>query len=343
MTTSIKRFLPYPLLSGKPVKLFYYIRAVLRELVPAAWCRYRLAAKLHSIDKRADANYIRARVAYYNKITHSFSLATLTHGVSKNGGIVRFVGRIADFKFGTCQKVYYIDLREVTRYFSPNALISYYPGDVYEHLPQPSLVKSRLLTSGHENSVLMKLDKHRHFMFVKDPYAWEDKMNRIVFRGKIRESRLRRPFLERYFDHPMVDAGVVGRNEGYPTAWEAPKMSIEEHLHYKFILSLEGNDVATNLKWVMSSNSIAVMTRPTCETWFMEGCLQPGVHYIEIANDLSNLEAQLNYYIAHPDEAKRIIANAHAWVEQFRDHEREELISLQVMQQYLKQSGQSTL
>ena len=40
-------------------------------------------------------------------------------------------------------------------------------------------------------------------------------------------------------------------------------LTIREHLDYKFIMALEGNDVASNLKWVMSSNSIAVMTRPT--------------------------------------------------------------------------------
>lgn len=343
MIASVKACLPYALRSGKPIKFLYYLRALCRELIPAWWLRCRLAAQLRSIDKRADAAYIRARVAYYNKVQQAFSLADVPRGVEKHGGIVRFVGKLKDFAFGTCQKVYYIDLREVGRHFSPEALISYYPGDIYEHLPQPSLVKSRLLTAGCENSVLLKLDKHRHFMFVNDPYAWEDKADRLVFRGKIRASRNRRQFLERYFGHPLVDAGVVGRNEGFPEAWETPKMSITDHLRYKFILALEGNDVASNLKWVMSSNSIAVMTRPTCETWFMEGRLEAGVHYIEIADDLSNLEAQLHYYTTHPEEAKRIIANAHAWVDQFRDDEREHLISLQVMQQYIEQSGQQDL
>lgn len=58
--------------------------------------------------------------------------------------------------------------------------------------------------------------------------------------------------------------------------------TIREHLDYKFIMAIEGNDVASNLKWVMSSNSLAVMPRPTCETWFMEGTLIPDYHYIEV-------------------------------------------------------------
>ena len=40
----------------------------------------------------------------------------------------------------------------------------------------------------------------------------------------------------------------------------------------------------------MSSNSVAVMPRPKYESWFMEGRLQPGVHYIEIKDDYSDLE-----------------------------------------------------
>jgi hypothetical protein len=101
-------------------------------------------------------------------------------------------------------------------------------------------------------------------------------------------------------------------------------------------MCLEGNDVATNLKWVMSSNSIAVMPRPTCETWFMEGRLVPNYHYIEIKDDLSDLEDRLQYYSSHPAEAQEIIGYAHEFVAQFMDEERERIISLLVMENYLK-------
>lgn len=72
------------------------------------------------------------------------------------------------------------------------------------------------------------------------------------------------------------------------------KKTIREHLDYKFIIALEGNDVASNLKWVMSSNSLAVMTRPTCETWFMEGQLIPDYHYVEVKEDFLTLRTNLN-------------------------------------------------
>lgn len=106
-------------------------------------------------------------------------------------------------------------------------------------------------------------------------------------------------------------------------------------------MALEGNDVASNLKWIMSSNSIAVMPKPTCETWFMEGSLVPNVHYIEIKEDFSDLEERLTYYIEHLDDALTIIENAHRYVSQFQDKSRENLISLLVLQKYFEKTNQT--
>ena len=85
-----------------------------------------------------------------------------------------------------------------------------------------------------------------------------------------------------------------------------------------------------------SHNSVAVMPRPTYETWFMEGRLIPNYHYIEVKPDFSDVEERMNYYIHHPEEAEEIIRNAHAYVDQFRDEERERLISLHVLDKYFK-------
>ena len=203
-------------------------------------------------------------------------------------------------------------------------------------------MKSRLLKNDNEYSVLLKLDKLRHFMFVNDPVPFSGKSNQAIFRGKIRSSRVREKFLRMYYGSAICDCGVVGKNEGCPDEWMTSKKTIREHFDYKFIMALEGNDVASNLKWVMSSNSIAVMTRPTCETWFMEGKLIPDYHYIEIKDDLSDLEEKLNYYIAHPAEAEQIVEHAHEYVSQFFDAGRERLISLLVMDKYFQVTKQTS-
>ena len=97
---------------------------------------------------------------------------------------------------------------------------------------------------------------------------------------------------------------------------------------------MEGNDVASNLKWVMSSNSIAVMPKPKYETWFMEGKLKGNYHYIEIKEDYSDLEEKLTYYIEHTNEALEIVNNAHKFVDAFRDPNKEDLIALLVLKKY---------
>ena len=122
-------------------------------------------------------------------------------------------------------------------------------------------MKSRPLTDDNANSIVMKLDKVRHFIFVDDKKAFTEKKNMVIFRGKVKGKPSRKLFMEMYFHHPMCDLGDVSKNTTDPAEWRTEKKTINEHLDYKFIMALEGIDVASNLEMVMSSNSIAVMPR----------------------------------------------------------------------------------
>ena len=137
----------------------------------------------------------------------------------------------------------------------------------------------------------------------------------------------------------MCDIGKVNNNE-LDSKWLVNRMTIDEQLEYKFILCLEGNDVASNLKWVMSSNSVAVMPKAKFETWFMEGLLIPDFHYILIKDDYSDLESKLRYYIENPKKALDIIKNANAHVAQFKDAMTEDIISLVVLKKYFEKTKQ---
>jgi spore maturation protein CgeB len=68
----------------------------------------------------------------------------------------------------------------------------------------------------------------------------------------------------------------------------------------------------------------------------MEGKLIPNYHYVKVKEDFSDLEERLQYYIDHPDEAEAIIQHAHEYIDQFRDKEREKLISLLVLKRYFE-------
>ena len=322
----MKNTLVYKLRSGKKPKFFYYVVNYLRQLEPKFLFRWRLKKELASLAGRKDEEYIRWRVDYYNQLSHPVTLPLDAKP-------------LATHKMKS-PKVYYFDTYEYTRWFPQHLRWGFLPGDII-HVPSyPSIVKSRPLVDHNENSILMKLDKVRHFIFVHDKKNFTEKQDKIIFRGKVKGKDSRRKFMQMYFGHPMCDLGDVSKNTTDPIEWRTEKKTITEHLDYKFIMALEGNDVASNLKWVMSSNSIAVMPRPTCETWFMEGTLKPNYHYIEIKPDLSDLLERVNYYIAHPAEAEDIIRHAHEYVSQFKNKKREKLISLLVLEKYFRMTDQ---
>ncbi|MBU3854823.1 MAG: lipopolysaccharide biosynthesis protein [Candidatus Paraprevotella stercoravium] len=329
----------YRIRSGKPIKFLNFLEKFLGLAIPDIYYRFRREEKLTKARFRPDYDYMLQRVNYYIRIRNSWKISGRDN-LTRSRSWIHYTGAVGNYQRKMFHTAYYFDQHDVTRWFPPHLRWNFCPGDVYFTPEVPTVVKSRLLAADNQNSVVLKLDKLRHFMYVHDTKPFREKKDCAIFRGKIRQSRLRTLFLQKFFGHPMCDCGVVGKNEGCPDEWMTEKKTIREHLDYKFIIALEGNDVASNLKWVMSSNSLAVMTRPTCETWFMEGTLIPDYHYVEVKEDFSDFEEKLRYYINHPEKAEEIIRHAHEYVDQFRNDEREELLQLMVMERYFELSGQ---
>ena len=320
-----KRQIYYLLHSGKNSNLKYYVRSYLHEAIPRWFTRWQAKRIFEQLDTRKDREEILRRVDYYNRLTID---TPIDQRIWQSETV-----RVKDQPM-TGQSSYYHDAIEIARYFSSEYRWVLVPGDTI-HVPSvPSIVKSRPLVDNNINSVLLKLDKNRHFLFVNDHKTWLEKRNVAIFRGDLGPYKPNRDlFINRWGGHSMVDAASTNRSEEHPE-WQKCKLTINEHLDYKFIMSLEGNDVASNLKWVMSSNSIAVTPKLKRETWFMEGTLIPNYHYIEVREDFEDLEERLQYYIEHPNEAAAIIHHAHEYVRQFQDAERERLISLLVLKRY---------
>lgn len=251
--------------------------------------------------------------------------------------------RVGDFHFPWKAKhkltTYFFDLYECVRCFPDRCRFTYKFGDVDWDFPTVTFAKARPITNGKSNTVLMPLNKVRHFRFITDTRRFRDKKDMMIFRNVVRCQPQRSLMLEKYIDHPMCDIGQINKDAADPR-FIKPYVPMEEQLDYKFIASIEGHDVATNLKWVMSSNSVAVMPRPRIESWFMEGKLIPDYHYIEIKPDYSDLIEKLEYYIAHPEKAEAIIEHAHAYVDEFRDRERELLIARLTAARYFRLTGQ---
>ncbi|MCW8329585.1 lipopolysaccharide A protein [Photobacterium sp. SDRW27] len=305
-------------------KLTFYANGILRECIPGAYYRNQLAKKLQKADDY-DASYITQRVNYYLKHENVFDVGSKAV-------------RANDLSYKH-KSAYYFDLREYLHYFPEHLKFAYRFGDKTHIEANPTIVKARPIAGENANSVLINLDKCRHFNFITDPYSFTEKKDILVWRGGVYRQH-RKDFIQAFYNHPMCDVGQTNKPvEDVP--WQKGYMGIEEQLQHKFILCVEGNDVATNLKWAMSSNSLCMMNKPKFETWFMEGTLKAGVHYVELADDYSDLEEKLQYYAEHTDEALKIIDNAHKYVAQFQDKEREDLIALLVLKKYFELSQQS--
>lgn len=306
---------------GKNSKVTYQWRCLKHRLAPRFWLQRRHKQLLNLLEARSDKDYIQERVNYYCKLSKEASL-------------------LGEYQLSSMPKAknnYYRDFFEYSRFFDEKLCVDTAFGDNVSVLPTPSITKSRPIGNNNENCVLCNLDKVRHFIFLKDKRSFESKLPKAIYRGASYQPH-RILFLEKYFGSEWVDCGDTG-TDPHKAEWKTHQITLYDHLKYKFVISIEGNDVASNLKWVMSSNSIAVMPRPKFETWFMEGTLIPNYHYIEIKPDYSDLPERLQYYVDHPEEAKKIIQNAHEYVKQFQDKDREDLIHLLVLRKYFSMTN----
>lgn len=308
----------------KNSKLAFYLRALLARAVPDSYFRSSRDKLLRDIPD-AELEDVWQRVEYYNKLSREFD--------ARHGQCMRQLN-------SRQQSAYYCDLRALARYFPAQARFHHEFGDVIQVPEQPCLLKSRPIAGDNQHAVLLKLNQVRHYVFVNDPWAFHQKADTAVWRGKAKPGHHRSLLVQDWFRHPRCDIGQSNRVPiGDNPQKQKPRLSLAQQLRHKFVISAEGNDVATNLKWILSSNSLCLMRRPRYETWFMEGQLQAGVHYVQLRDDFADLEEKMEYYSCHPDEALAILRNARQWVMQFRNEKRERQIGLLVLQKYLQLAG----
>ncbi|QND59797.1 glycosyl transferase family 90 [Mesorhizobium huakuii] len=301
-------------------KVFYYARNAARDIFPQALFRRRLAVRLEKARLCDEA--ARRRLNYYNKLQDGFAPSANAMRISK---------------LPFTPTMYYYDLKEFARYFDPGLLIDIEFGDVRNVPKVPTIVKDRPIRDDDKNAVIMKLDKFRHFQMPADAISFGDKLPAVVWRGDL-NNPIRTRFLQAVRDLPFCDAGSHKPNA--PAEYAKPFLSIGQHQRYRYIVSLEGNDVATNLKWILNSKSLCLMPPPTYETWFAERQLEANVHYVPLDLNFADLGEKVRYFERHPAQAERIVAAANAYCRKFSNERDEQAISLLVLYKYFVLSGQ---
>ena len=207
----------------------------------------------------------------------------------------------------------------------------------------PCFVKAKNINN-KDFSIILNLNKPRHFGMLKNLTKWDipfnEKKNIFLWRGANTGFCNDREILVNNFNN--------NKNLDFKFSYLCKKslveinplliqqMSIEEMLKNKFLLSIEGNDVATNLKWILLSNSVCLMKKPTKCSWIMEDMLLPFIHYIPLKDDFSDIEEKYNWCLSHLEECELISKNATKYMEDFLDDENEKFITLEVIKTYFE-------
>lgn len=131
------------------------------------------------------------------------------------------------------------------------------------------------------------------------------------------------------FDHresTVVDVGISKQLDylSVPSEYNhvmKGELSFHGHLRYKAIIVLEGNDVATGLKWALFSRSVVLQAPPTKVSYAMEEILEPWVHYVPLKSDLSDVEEKMKWIEENDQEAQKIAERATLFIYDLLYHE----------------------
>ena len=322
--------------NAKRRKLLYYLyHTPLVYFFPSIISRLRLK---NILNNSFQEEYIQSRVRYYFKKTSNFRVSNEGKNLSE-----LFWNQF----FKNKQNSHFIDFYNLLQFFNKKNKVDFvYSTKDYidssiakKHPPYPTFVKSRPVGFNNQNSILLKLNQVKLFHFIKDPKEFENKKNQAVWRGDIRNNSQREYFVKNFYRTPLFDIGQTSPKQD--VAWMKSFMSIKDQLDFKFIFCLEGKCISTNLYWAMSSNSVCVMPKPKYESWFMEGKLEDGVHYIEVKDDFSDAQEKIEFYNNNNDKCLEIIQNAQKFVKQFKNAKQERLIQLLILKQYFQYTGQN--
>lgn len=210
-----------------------------------------------------------------------------------------------------------------------------YYGEVRETDNLPIIRKSRKISDHH--SILFDLRSLRYntpcLTVAKNDVSWQKKKNDVVWRGATTGQITRESFVKNYFGKYNIGFSSI-KQKPHLSSFTRSKVSIAEQLQYKYIVSLQGNDLASNVRWVLMSNSVPIMHKPAWTSWTMEDNLVPKVHYLELNEDLSNLEELIQWANENEEACQEIAENGKLYVSQFLDRKYDDQIRMMLLEAY---------
>jgi hypothetical protein len=88
-----------------------------------------------------------------------------------------------------------------------------------------------------------------------------------------------------------------------------PSQYVSRHdmVNYKYILDIDGiSSTWCATAWKMNSGSVIFKHKSVWEQWFHHEYL-PGIHYVEISEDFSDIQEKYEWCEAHPEECEKMV------------------------------------
>lgn len=218
---------------------------------------------------------------------------------------------------------------------------------------------------GTENfqPIVWKLASDRHFKKLGDVYrydtSWSHKKDMAIFLGQLTGSRegydkeltdeenchnmKRCRLVYQHANSTLVHARLTSTRGRLPDVLNgvellSDKVKLDVLLEHKGIIMMEGNDVASGLKWALLSQSVVLMPPPKHTSWAMEELLQPWVHYVPLDDFATNVEERMQWVIDNDEQARRISERATLWMEDLVFHpdakEDDRIIQEEILRRY---------
>mgnify|MGYP006097108501 CR=1 FL=1 len=254
---------------------------------------------------------------------------------------------------GLDNDIYIDDLRNISNICNITIKLPYVSGDTDTNFDHIVLSKSRPSLNNNilSNNVLLPLENKRHMSFAYDiinKIAGEqntnDKSDKLVWRGTttgndINKVHNRFTLVNKYFKENWCDIGFSSLCQDKYNYKKLVKneMSQKKLLDHKYLLCIEGNDVASSAKWMLASNSVVLSPRFTIETWYAEGKLIPYVHYVPINPSFDDLRQKYEWCVANPEKCKIIADNATQFVKYFCNEDKENKMIQRVINKLTKE------
>jgi hypothetical protein len=186
-------------------------------------------------------------------------------------------------------------------------------------------------------------------IYRKDIIDFKDKPNKLVWRGSTTGSdninnNLRYKYISKNFQvHSDIDIGFckylqnvyINNKELFDKYYKSPIKNDEQCKQYKFILNLEGNDVASSFPWALASNCCPLHNYPfNWESYLFGKGLKPYIHFVPVNNDGTDLLQQYEWCLQNLDKCEEIANNGKKYMEQYLDNLLYEKVMKRFIQMY---------